>query len=374
MSGLLSALRDWRDRRDILRDLRREQIDKSEQDRFTVKDNLTYALSALARDDRRQATELWAKSLGLYPRETRGSPLALKVLLGLRRFDEAEALMLQGRERHPREIHFASGLGEVAQARGDHDAAIEHWAVLRKQFPGVLQGYVMGAEALMARKRLDEAETLAEQAMRQFPEEMTPCLEHARVATQRQDWALALQRWQLIQGRFNFVGAHLGCAQAMIRMGRYEEADALLSEARVRWPVEPGPAAELARSAQARGDVPKAVERWRQLVQRFPLHMHSCLEAAGSMEKLGAAPEAANTLRDAIHHFPTEERPLRELGMLLDRQKDFAAAVKVWETMRQTFPDGEAAYTRGIEALNRVGRPDEAEALRQEHRLRFKPA
>lgn len=374
MSGLLSAWRDWQERRDILREMRRQQSDKSEQDRFIVRDKLTYALSALARDDLRHATELWTASLDHYPSETRSSPLALKVLLGLRRFDEAEALMQQGHKRHPREVDLVSGLAEVAQARGDHDAAIERWAALRKQFPGVLRGYVLGAEALMARNRLDEAETLAEQAIRRFPEEMTPYLEHARVAVQRQDWPLALQRWQPIRERFNFVGGHIGCAQAMIHLGRHDEADALLSEARIRWPIEPGPAAELARAAQARGNVPRALEHWKQLVQRFPLHMPSCLEAAASLEKLDAVAEAESVLRDAVHHFPTETRPLRDLGMLLHRRKDFTAAIEVWTTMRVTFPDNELAYTRGIEALGEAGHSAEAEALGQEHRRRFKSA
>jgi len=47
MNSLFSVWRDWRDRREILREIRRQQADNSERDRFVVKDNLTYALSAI---------------------------------------------------------------------------------------------------------------------------------------------------------------------------------------------------------------------------------------------------------------------------------------------------------------------------------------
>jgi len=318
-------------------------------------------------------TQRWTESLNRYPKETRESPLALRVLLGLRRFDEAEALMDQGHKSHPRDVYFAQGLGEVALARGDYDTAIERWSTLRRQFPGVVQGYVLGVEALLAKKRLEAAEALAEQAVKQFPDEMIAYLGYARVAVQRQDWERALQRGQPVRERFDWLAGYIGTAQAMIHLGRHDEAEALLADARVRFPMEPGPVAELARSAQAKGDAPAAAERWKHLVQRFPLHMHSCLEAAESLRELGATAEAEVILRKAIEHFPDEARPMSELGMMLVRARDFTAAAEVWASMRAAFPDNEVAYIQGIDSLRQAGRSGEADVLLEQHRLRFKP-
>jgi tetratricopeptide (TPR) repeat protein len=368
MLGVLSVWRNWRGRRSILRDIRRQQGDASERLRFKVKDQLTYALSALERDDSGQATEIWATLLDTSPREALASPFALRVLLGLRRYEEAEALMVQGQKARPRDSYFAIGLAQVAQARGDHETAIERCAALRKRFPFVQEGYLMGAESLIFRRRPEEAELLAEQAMKLFPDEVKGFVSYGRIAVERQDWDEALRRWQLVLNRFDHQVGYLGSAQAMQQLGRPDEAEAILLPLATRFPTDPGFRIELARMAQTAGNIPVAIGRWEGVSRRFPLNLPGCMLAAEALEKLGAVAQAEEVLREAVDHFPTEPRPLIELGSLLLRREDFPAAVDVWATLRQTFPDKEISYVRGVEALVRAGRPEEAEALREEHR------
>ncbi|WP_428486525.1 tetratricopeptide repeat protein [Rhodopila sp.] len=371
MSGLLSAWREWRDRRDILRDLRRQQGDASERDQFKVKDDLTYALSALERDDPAQATQLWTQSLSRYPRETRNSPLALKVLLGLRRFDEAQALMQEGRTKNPREVYFARSLAEVAQARGNHDEVIRLCADLRKQYPGVMEGYGLAAGTFAAKGQLDEAEALAAETIKRFPDQLMGYLEYGRIADRRMDWPQALARWQVVQRQFGHHIGYTGTAQAMLRLERYHEADTLLSEARALFPTNLGIFTEFARSAQMKGDVMEAKERWNAVLKRFPQQPHGFFAAAEAFEALGEPAEAEATLRVAIDRFPREQRPFFELAHLLQRRGNVLAAAEVWAGLRQAFPDTEESYIHGAEALAHTGRSDEAEALRAEHRRRF---
>jgi tetratricopeptide (TPR) repeat protein len=322
MKGLFSAWREWRERRDILRDLRREQADNSEVNRFRVRDGLEEALATADLNDHLKATQIWIDLLNRYPTETRASRLALQVLIKLRRFDEAEALMRAGEKKHPRDYYFPMGLGEIAQAKGDHDEAIQRHAGLRKRFPGVVQGYTRGALSLAAKNRLDEAEALAEEAMQRFPDDIGGFLEYARLAGRREDWPEALRRWQIVQGEFSTKSfGYMGRAQAMIRLGRYDEADALLADTRIRFPTESGPFAEAARCATARGDVPEATERWKRRYQRFPLEVHGYWDAAWELEKLGAVAEAEAALRTAVDRFPNEERPVVELANLLQRHQ-----------------------------------------------------
>jgi tetratricopeptide (TPR) repeat protein len=373
MQGLLSAWRNWQERRLILRDLKRQQADASERDRFIVKDNLTYALSALERGDQREATELWTKSLDRYPADTVASRLALPILIGLRRFDEAEALMHQGQKKYPRDARFAVGLGEISYARGDHKMASERWGALRKNFPGVMQGYIRGAESLRTLDRLDEAEDLAKKAMDQFHEEIGGFLEYARIAAHRQDWGEALRRWEPIRDRFGYVGAYVGAAQALTRLSRYDEAEEILEQARYRFGTNPSPLSELARVSEAKGDIPEAVQRWKSVLYRFPLDMLVYSSVSEAFERLHEPVEAETTLRAAIDRFPTESRPLFELAKLLQYQRrDFPAAAEAWAALRKTFPDNEEAYTSGADMLRHAGRPEDADALLEEHRNRFK--
>jgi tetratricopeptide (TPR) repeat protein len=368
MASVIAVWRNWRERREILRDLRRENADLREWDHFKVRDGLIEALTALEQNDHSRAVELWAAALDRSPREVHASPLALEVLLGLRRFDEAETMMREGQTKHPTDMRFAVGLAEVARARGDDEAALERWALVRKQFPGAMVGYAAGVEALRNLKRLPEAESLAEQTMRRFPDEVLGFMEHARIATLREDWEQSLQRWEAVRTKFNHPSGYTGAGHALVQLGRFDEAEEMLRQARFRAPTDIGPFIELARCAQASGDVATAIGRWNRLASVFPLHLSSCLLAAGTLETLGATSDAERVLREAVDHFPAEPRPIENLGLLLLRSRDFAAAVDVFTTMRKAFPHNKVSHIRLADALTQAGRSDEALAVRDEQR------
>ena len=95
------------------------------------------------------------------------------------------------------------------------------------------------------------------------------------------------------------------------------------------------------------------------------------LAAAGALDGLGATEDAQAVLHDAIDHFPDEPRPLSELGMLLLRHRDFAAAAETFATLRERFPDNQAGYVHGVNALTQAGQPAEAAALHEAYRQRF---
>jgi tetratricopeptide (TPR) repeat protein len=374
MAGLLSVWRSWSERRQILRDIRQQDADSQERDRFKVKDELTYALAALDRGDIQYATDIWTGLMERHAAVAHKSPLALRVLIGLRRFEEAEALMRTGQKKYPSEYYFAKGLAEIAHAKRDFDTAIERWAFLRRRFPGVIEGYTYGAGAFMAKNQLQQAEALALEAIKRFPDQIGGPLEYARVAVMQENWEEALLRWQPLRDKFGFGGGFVGSAQALTHLGRYDEAEALLQQARIRFGTSSGPLSELARVAEARGDIPAAVQRWKDVLIRFPLDMNVHFTASEAFERLGEPAEAEATLRAAIDRFPTELRPLLELARLLHfKHRNFPAAAEVWAALRAAFPDYQEAYVGGANALTQAGRTEEADALREEHRRRVPP-
>lgn len=350
--------------------------DNRERVRFEVKDDLTYALQALARDDRKYATQIWVNLIERCPDVARESLLAHKVLIGLGRFDEAERIMRAGQKKHPGELHFAKGLAEIAHSKRDFKTAIERWAFLRKRFPGVAEGFTQGASAFLQEDQLERAEALALQAVEKFPDHIGGPLEYARVAVKRQDWEEALRRWQPIRNQFRYFGGYVGSAQALSHLGRYTEAEELLQKARLLFGTDdPGPLSEFARVAEAKGDIPEAVKRWQDVLNRFPLDMNVHFAASEAFERLGEPAEAEAALRAAIDRFPTELRPRLELAKLLQyRHRNFAAAADAWAGIRDVLPDNQEAYTSGADALRQAGRNEEAEALQQAYRVRFQPS
>ncbi len=373
MNGPFAAWRRWQDRRMILRDIRRRAADANEVNHFKIKDQLVYAEAALDNNDNRRATEICNKLIADHPPEAYRSPLALKVLLRLRRFDDATKMVLTGQRRSRGDPNFLLGLAQIAQARRDHPEAVMHYAKMRKYFPGVMEGYTSAAEALRLMGKPADAESLAVQAMRQFPDHIAGFLERARLAVHREDWEEALRCWKPIRDQFEYVGAYVGAAQAFTHLQRYDEAEEVLQQARYRFGTNPSPLCEYARVAEAKGDTAEAIQRWKAVLYRFPLDMPVYSDASQAFERLGDPAEAETTLRAAVDRFPLELRPRIELAkLLLYQHLDFDAAVDAWSSLRQVLPDNEEAYVAGADALQKAGRTDAAAALRADHHQRFR--
>lgn len=372
MTSLVEAWRDWRERREVLRDVRRQRSAVAEWAFFRFRDAMVDALAAIDRGDTVHAAHVWHQASEQYPNQALGSPLAIDVLLGLRRFEAAEALMNEGLLKKPGESRFAIGLAETARAKGDFETAVQRWSAVRSRFPGLMQGYALGVEALRDLGRLSEAEALVQETMRRFPEEILGFMEHARLADLKQDWDQARQRWDVVRARFGHLSGYTGAAHALINLGLHDDAEALFTAARVRFPTEPASSAGLARCAEAKNEIVQAITLWKRLAQHFPMHIFSVLEAANALERLNSAQDAENVLRGAIERFPSDMRPSMALGELLLRRGEFCAASKVFAKARDAFPDTQAFYLRGIEALNRADQAAHAQSLLEEHRRRFK--
>jgi tetratricopeptide (TPR) repeat protein len=373
MFNLVSAWRDWQERRQVLRDMRRLQGDQRERERFMTRDLLEEALATIELNDRRKGAAIWTSTRDRFPVAVRKSPLALQVLLKLNRYDEAEELMQAGAKRSPREIFFIRGLATVALTRGDLDLAIERYAVMRKRFPGAWEGYVQGAQALAMKDRLEEADVLTAQATERFPAEIGGFLEYARLADSRGDLEESVRRWQLIEDTFNDRPfGMLGRSQALIKLGRYEEADEILAAARFRFPTESCFLTTLAQCAQARGDIPEAVKRWKRRIERVPMETFGYGDAARSLIEMGEHAEAEEILRAAVERFPNDDGPLLSLAKFLHDRGDHAREAEVWAALRALTPDNEEGYARGAYAYHLAGDAQRSEELQNERAIRFK--
>ncbi len=173
---------------------------------------------------------------------------------------------------------------------------------------------------------MQEAELLAEQAKDQFPQEIRGFLEYARSAARRQDWEEALRRWKMVRDKFSDRPfGYIGCSEALMRLKRYDEAEAELRAACIRFPTNSEPVDELARCAELRGDMAKAVECWKRRIEQFPLELHGYCDAAAAFERMGEHAQADAALRAAIDRFPNEQRPLIARANFLHRQGDLSA-------------------------------------------------
>jgi tetratricopeptide (TPR) repeat protein len=372
LSALVPAvILAWHERRRALGAL--ESLQQREEWALALDDGnlVNRAKVALSVDDPTAALRYWQEALTRYPRFAKRSRDSLEVLLGLRLFDEAEELMLEGSKRAPRDLYYAGGYALVAERRGDNEEAIQRWNRVRKRFPGDAMGYVHGTICLNRGGQLAAADALNKKAIKLFPEDVRIWSESARIAEHRVDWPEAICRWQVVCERFKRVQGDLGIARALTELGRIEEAEQRLREAQGSFPLVHEIAVALARLASRRGDKEEAVRLWADTRRRFPVLPLGYQGGFRQLLEMGRYADAETLLLAAIDRFPAEAWPIVEYASLAHSQQDWAAAAARWAEIRRVWPDRQDGYIRGALALAALGRHDEAARLRTEHQHRF---
>ncbi len=316
---MFGAIRDWQDRRRALRDI--SVIAKEEAQALHRSDHnpLLQAKTSLTIGDTVTALRFWDHAWVRYPNYVKRSADTLGVLLGLKLFDVAEAIMLEGQGRSPHEARYFEGYALVAEHRGDRAEAVARWQRVRKRFPGSWTAHVNAARTLNELGRLDEAEALAKRAISRFPGIIHAWLEHARVAEKARDWAKARTRWEQVSHQFGHVSGALGQARMMLALGQMEEAEHFLLEMRSKFEYEAEVATAWARLAEQRGNLELALERWTVVRKRFPQFLLGYQETARLLRDVGAAGELEAFLRDAAERFPAVDWPRTDCPALTDQ-------------------------------------------------------
>jgi tetratricopeptide (TPR) repeat protein len=236
MSIIPSGLLAWRERRRALRELKalqREDRQRLERDESNL---VKQAKLALKIGDPLAALHHWQAALVRYPEFAKKSRDSLDVLLGLERLDEAEALMLEGKEDEPHDSYYAAGYALVAERRGQFEEAIRRWRLVRKKFPGYADAYVHGAICLRRSGQFDAADRLSKKNIRLFPKDIWARIEWATIAERRCDWPEAARRWKVSSERFGDTASDIGVARCLTELGRFEEAEQRLKEVQSRRP------------------------------------------------------------------------------------------------------------------------------------------
>jgi tetratricopeptide (TPR) repeat protein len=156
--------------------------------------------------------------------------------------DKAAAVLDAARERFPGQAWLLFEEGWGAFTRGDRVEALEFAAQLRARFPDNPAGYQLGAAAGRKLGWLSEATAIASQARERFPDFAWPLEEEGWTALARDDAIKAAASGSELRARFpeNANGFWVGFAAARELM-RFDEAAALLAEARASFPQQNWP-------------------------------------------------------------------------------------------------------------------------------------
>ena len=117
--------------------------------------------------------------------------------------------------------------------------------------------------------RIEERKRPSTKAASQHPGNTALAMEHAEIATRRQDWPAAASRWQAVLDGFGDNAppkAYIRLSGAHRNQGNLEGAEAALNQGRAQHPENAALAMEHAEIATRRPDWPAALARWQAVL------------------------------------------------------------------------------------------------------------
>jgi tetratricopeptide (TPR) repeat protein len=178
---------------------------------------LAAAAEAHARGDLAGALQLWSDYRSAHPQAAAGYLNACEVLRQAGRPAEAEAICAEALAVGSAPIPpVMAEHARIAEAAGPLEGALPRWLALEREYPNHPAGPANAARILLKLQRHEDAETLLTAAIARIPGNAALGRLLAMAAAARQDFALALQRWDAVlaahpqdQGAINGRGATL---------------------------------------------------------------------------------------------------------------------------------------------------------------------
>jgi tetratricopeptide (TPR) repeat protein len=181
-------------------------------------------------------------------------------------------------------------------------------------------------------------------------EDATKIEELAWAAHYCQKWLEAAERWEVYRERFPDLetGFALG-AIALIELGRFYEADALLRVAMEKFPDSPDVHSSYALAAHRRRDWRESLARCEAFRGKFPQANIGYSLGATALCELGQYADADNLLRPALKEKPNEEELLEKYAWVAQLSDNAREAKRRWRKLKASYPNNQAAvkYCQG---------------------------
>jgi tetratricopeptide (TPR) repeat protein len=287
-------------------------------------------------------------------RDRRERHAALAEMEQLRLHDEA---VLMDQSQNP------LNLATLCASTGDLAEAARQWELARARTPNAVLKSEDSLTILLALKRFDEAEELMWQRQKRSRWDRETWVALAQIAEHRGDVPEALKRWRAVRSRvLDTTEGFEGSARCLMKLGRLDEAEKELNQARMRDPMGISHLIGLARLSDQRKDWVESVERWKVLAETHA-DPPAFANVAIAMIELGKFDEADAYLREPSLRFTNNVEIAATRADVAYRRGDLAEACDRWARVRLISPYSQSGYRQGAERLVEAGRHEEADAV-----------
>jgi len=136
------------------------------------------------------------------PDRATGHEVRIQALRELGRTEEAEAALKTARQNFPNSVQLAMEEARTASARGDADAALAAWRIVRAQTNAPAEPAIEISDLLIRHKKFEEAESLLSAELERFPGAVGIAVRFGMMANRRRAWPEAIARWQALDAQF----------------------------------------------------------------------------------------------------------------------------------------------------------------------------
>ena len=330
----------------------------------TVEDFITWGNEILRQKNWDEAVKCWALMREKFPEHPQGYADGAKALKENKDFNAANALILEGMKKFPKETGLYAEYGNIAMRQKDWPEAAKRWALMREKFPDLSNGYFSGAEALKENKEFEAADALVLEGLEKFPKELELYRQYGSIATRREDWPEAVQRWALMREKYpQKPHGYLGGAHALKEQGDFEAADALVLAGLKKFPKAVGLYIEYGDIAMRQKNWSEANKRWALMREKCPEHPRGYVLGEVALKELGEV-EAADALI-----LKWQENLSKETSSSINIQQERIAARRKYRTWN-LIRDAKIYRNFGIETYfffaplaDEINNPSEWESL-----------
>ncbi len=264
--------------------------------------------------------------------------------------------------------HYWDVRNLLAEARtsfesGNLRRANEIWEKVKKSYPDLLPLFGPALEICLSLRNYDDAEALMTRGLAMNPRH-PHCMEGlARIAYERGDTSLALERCASL--RKAFPGSAIGyviAAAALAALDRVEEAEAILAPGLRALPENDALCVKYAQMAEQKGDWNAALQRWRDIDVRFH-HIIAVSSQARALKELGRYDEADALLEGVKHRSGNDTSIWAESARIREHQGDWAGASERWAGFRKRFPLEPFGYVWSLVPLLALNQQAEADQM-----------
>ena len=258
------------------------------------------------------------------------------------RVAEAELVLGEAARRFPGNAAVAIAHADLAQALGDPDEVLRRWQTVRSLAPHVADAWLAPGSILLRQlKRLEEADALLAEGVRNCPDHADLALEFAWCAAVREDRAAAAQRYDAVRHRFPHLPiGHSALVGTLRDLGLFDAADAVAAAALQTFPDDRQLLMAYAWTAQYRRDWPEAVRRWSLVRQHVPDERLGYVMAARTLHtEMRAADQAEAILVAGAARFPDDLEIGREYATIASAHGDLSEALRRWQQLGTRFPN-----------------------------------